>query len=309
VDLSKGKDIEYSYKLEGADKDWIYTGTSQSASYTNLKPGAYFFNIRAKHRGDNKWNEMTIPLQFTIATPWQKTWWFKLIVVAAIALLVWYLITSYYTRKLEKQKVVLEKQKVVEQERTRISTDMHDDFGASLSRIKFLSEKLQLYSPSNLSEKNDLEKISLYSDEMAEKMNEIVWALNQRYDSLGDLVSFCRSYASEYLQDKNIKLHFSSGELSEKKIQGEVRRNVFLVIKEALHNIVKHAHATEVGISFSHDPDLRVIIYDNGKGIDTENIRPFANGLENMKKRMADINGSFSIENKAGTQISISAPV
>ncbi len=309
VDLSKGKDIEYSYKLEGADKDWVYTATNQSASYTNLKPGAYFFNIRAKHRGDNKWNEMTIPLQFTIATPWQKTWWFKLIVIAAIALLVWYLITSYYTRKLEKQKAVLEKQKAVEQERTRISTDMHDDFGASLSRIKFLSEKLQLYSPGNPSEKNDLEKISLYSDEMAEKMNEIVWALNQRYDSLGDLVSFCRSYSSEYLQDKNIKLRFSSGELSEKKIQGEVRRNIFLVIKEALHNIVKHAHATEVDISFSHDKNLTVIIHDNGKGIDTANIRPFANGLENMKKRMADINGSFSIENKAGTQISISVPV
>ncbi len=309
LDINNGKNIEYSYLLSGADKDWNFAGSNLTASYANLKPGNYRFRIQVKYKGDKLWKEMKEPLQFTIATPWQKTWWFKLIAFAAIALLVGYLITSYYSRKLEKQKAELEKQKAVEQERTRISTDMHDDFGASLSRIKFLSEKLQLHSPGHLSEKNDLEKISLYSDEMAEKMNEIVWALNQRYDSYGDLVSFCRSYASEYLQDKNIKLHFSSGELSEKKIQGEVRRNIFLVIKEALHNIVKHARATEVSISFTHTKDLTVTIHDNGKGIDMANLRPFANGLENMKKRMADVQGSFYIENKAGTQISINAPV
>jgi signal transduction histidine kinase len=147
---------------------------------------------------------------------------------------------------------------------------------------------------------------------MAEKMNEIVWALNQRYDSLGDLVSFCRSYASEYLQDKNIRFSFAAGEQGEEKIQGEVRRNIFLVIKEALRNIVKHAGATEVSISFARNTEknkLTVIITDNGKGIDIKNIRPFANGLENMKKRMADINGDFSIKNENGTEISIMVPV
>jgi signal transduction histidine kinase/ligand-binding sensor domain-containing protein len=309
LDINNGKDIEYSYQLNHTDKDWYYAGSNQTASYSNLKPGKYVFRIRARYKGDIKWREMKDPLEFTIATPWQKTWWFKLVVIVAVALLVWYLITSYYSRKLQQQRAGLEKQKAVEQERTRISTDMHDDFGASLSRIKFLSEKLQLYNPDNPAEKTDLEKISLYSDEMAEKMNEIVWALNQRYDSLGDLVSFCRSYASEYLQDKSIKLHFSTGEVSEKKIQGEIRRNIFLVIKEALHNVVKHARATEVTLSFSQAKQLQVIIHDNGKGIDTENIRPFANGLENMKKRIADIHGQLQIENKDGTRISIQVPV
>jgi signal transduction histidine kinase len=309
LDINNGKNIEYSYLLSNTDKDWHFAGNNPTAAYANLKSGNYTFRIKVRHKGDIEWKEMKEPLRFTIATPWQKTWWFKLLLMAAVALLVWYLITSYYARKLQQQKAEMEKQKAVEQERTRISTDMHDDFGASLSRIKFLSEKLQLYNPDNPAEKTDLEKISQYSDEMAEKMNEIVWALNQRYDSLGDLVSFCRSYASEYLQDKNIKLRFTAGEVSEKKIQGEIRRNIFLVIKETLHNIVKHAQATEVAISFNHTQQLEVMIHDNGRGIDMENIRPFANGLENMKKRIADINGHIQIENKEGTRIRIEVPI
>lgn len=320
LDLNSGKDIEYSFRLSGADKDWIYNSNITTASYANLPSGSYTFTVKAKLKGDNEWELMQQPLNFTIATPWNKTWWFRLLIIAAAAFLVWFIIRAYYLRKIEKEKAILGKKQAIEKERTRIATDMHDDFGASLSRIKFLSEKLQLRKPDSASEKTDLGKISIYSDEMSEKLNEIVWALNQRYDSLGDLVSFCRSYASEYLLDKDIKLNFNAGEMNENKIQGEVRRNIFLVIKESLQNIVKHAAATEVSVSFNHDKqanEISVVIADNGKGIDKETIRPFANGLENMKKRMADINGSFSIENKEarpdgrggkGTQISISAP-
>jgi signal transduction histidine kinase len=99
------------------------------------------------------------------------------------------LVRFYYSRKTEKQRLILEKERAVEKERTRIATDMHDDFGAGLSRIKFISEKIKLKSE-NESQLNDLSKISDYSDEMAEKMNEIVWALNERYDSLEDLSKF-----------------------------------------------------------------------------------------------------------------------
>lgn len=308
-DFNRNNQLEFQYRLTGSANTWIDLNDKRSVTFNNLSAGSYSISVRCKHKGNETWIETTDPLTFTIETPWFKTTWFRILVALLIALLIWYIFRSYYLQKLQKQKAAAEKIQAIEKERTRIATDMHDDFGASLSRIKFLSEKLQLYSPDSPSEKNDLEKISLFSDEMAEKMNEIVWALNQRYDSLGDLVSFCRSYASEYLQDKNIKLHFSSGEVSEKKIQGEVRRNIFLVIKEALHNIVKHAHATEVHISFSQGKHLQVIIHDNGKGIEKDNIRPFANGLENMKKRIEDINGQFSIENKGGTRISMTVPV
>ena len=321
ADFNRNNQLEFQYQLKGASNEWINLGEKRNNSFNNLPPGSYTISVRCKYKGNDAWKETTAPLSFTIKTPWYRTWWFIITCIVFSAFLTWFVIRSYYGRKIEKQKAALEKKQAIEKERTRIATDMHDDFGASLSRIKFLSEKLQLYKVEHIAEKNDLEKISSYSDEMSEKLNEIVWALNQRYDSVGDLVSFCRSYASEFLQDKNIKLLFSSGQMEEKNIQGETRRNVFLVIKESLYNIVKHAGASEVSISFSYDTNLRVVITDNGKGFDKESIRPFANGLENMKKRMKDINGSFTIETKAtrppadggtfarGTKISLSVPI
>lgn len=305
LDINSGNDIEYSYQLTGADEDWVYNSNITTASYANLAPGNYTFTVRARHKGDNEWSIMQTPFSFTIQTPWTKTWWWKLLLASIAAAVVWFVIRSYYLRKLEHQKAILEKKQAIEKERTRIATDMHDDFGASLSRIKFLSEKIQLQKNEDVTMNEDLGKISAYSDEMAEKMGEIVWALNQRYDSSGDLVSFCRSYASEYLEDKPIKLSFTSNMVKDIKINGEIRRNIFLVMKEALHNVVKHAQASAVSITIDCDKELKVSIRDNGSGFDPQAIRPFANGLENMKKRTGEIWGTIRIENKNGTEISI----
>lgn len=305
LDINSGNDIEYSYQLTGADQDWVYNSNISTAAYANLPPGDYTFTVRARHKGDNEWSVMKAPFSFTIQTHWTNTWWWKLLLITVVAAAVLFIIRSYYLRKLEQQKAVLEKKQAIEKERTRIATDMHDDFGASLSRIKFLSEKIQLQKNEDLKMNEDLGKISAYSDEMAEKMGEIVWALNQRYDSSGDLVSFCRSYASEYLEDKNITLSFTSTMVKDIQINGEIRRNIFLVMKEALHNIVKHAHASEVSIVIECDKELKINIRDNGRGFDPRAVRPFANGLENMKKRTDEISGTIRIENNNGTVVSI----
>ena len=305
VDIDNGKDLEFAYQLRGADADWIYAGDKRSAIYSSLGPGNYTFIIRAKLKGDTEWIEIKNPFSFIIATPWWQSWWFRLLVAASFVAIVIVSVRRYFQRKLEKQKVILEKQQAVEKERTRIATDMHDDFGASLSRIKFLSEKIQLEKDNPEKTNQDLGKISSFSDEMAEKMGEIVWALNQRYDYSGDMISFCRSYASEYLGDKNIKLRFESSDVAEIKINGEIRRNIFLVIKESLHNIVKHSKASEVLIRINIDKELQVVIQDNGKGFDAGAIRPFADGIENMKKRIEEIGGRFSLDGTQGTRIEI----
>jgi signal transduction histidine kinase/ligand-binding sensor domain-containing protein len=309
LDLNNAKDIEYSYKLDGVDDDWVYNYNNNTASYARLNPGNYKFSVRAKHKGDNEWVMMNKPLTFTIQTPWFKTLWFRLLAVAVVSFLVWLIIRAYYLTKLEKEKVVSEKKQAIEQERTRIATDMHDDFGASLSRIKFISEKMQLSKYGDEHLKHDLTKISTYSDEMAEKMNEIVWALNQRYDSLEDLISFSRAYAADYLEHHNIHLLFRDKHIVNKELKGEIRRNIFMMIKESLHNIVKHASATEVLIEFIQGDQLFIRIKDNGKGFAEENIRPFANGLENMKKRLKDIGGSFTIKHEDGTLVEASVHI
>lgn len=308
-DYSRNNQLLYQYQLTGVSKDWIDLGDKRSVTFNNLRYGTYTLSVRCKYKGTDTWAETTIPFTFTIRTPWHQTWWFRLLLAVLVSFVIWLVVRNYYRRKLEKQKTVAEKIQAVEKERTRIATDMHDDFGASLSRIKFISEKMQLTEEQNETLRKDLTKISEYSDEMAEKMNEIVWALNQRFDSCADLVSFCRAYASEYLSDKNIRFLFRSGDIPDMKIQGEVRRNIFLVIKEALHNIVKHAGATETHIAFDFNDRIHVAITDNGKGFRPDGIRPFANGLENMKKRISDIGGNINITGANGTSINLSVPL
>jgi|JI9StandDraft_2_1071091.scaffolds.fasta_scaffold00945_5 signal transduction histidine kinase/ligand-binding sensor domain-containing protein len=301
--------LQLSYRLEGQDQDWVSSFSGTTATYANLDPGNYTFTVRANYLGDLNEPFLSKPFTFVVATPWFMTWWFRLSSAVAAFSFMMLLIRSYYSRKSEKQRLILEKERAIEKERTRIATDMHDDFGANLSRIKFISEKIKLKAEDNVNLTQDLTKISDYSDQMAEKMNEIVWALNERYDTLDDLVSFSRAYAAEYLSQHEIQFRFVAHVTSNKKLQGEVRRNLFLVIKEALHNIVKHAQASHVEITFEQKEHLHVLVTDNGKGFNAEEVRPFANGISNMKKRIQDIGGHLTIRNEDGTTIDMQVAI
>ena len=205
---------------------------------------------------------------------------------------------------------ILEKQQAIEKERTRIATDMHDDLGAGLSRIKFLSETIGIKKQQQEPIEEDVNKIREYSHEMIDKMGEIVWALNEKNDSLSDLLSYTRAYAAEYLSQNGIAC---KAEVPDNPplifVSGEFRRNVFLTIKEALHNIVKHSQATEVKFMISVNHHLTIKLNDNGTGFDENNIRLFSNGLTNMKSRMKEIGGEIDIINKNGTLVNLSIPL
>jgi signal transduction histidine kinase len=303
------KKILFNFLLQCNGQQWEQNSNSAEMEIKNLFPGNYTLTVNIQYPGKIYPNKQ-LTYNFTITPPFWKRWWFIILAMLLSAALITYMMQLFYRRRLQKQLIVMEKQQAVEKERTRIATDMHDDFGANLSRIKFISEKVQLLHQQDDNLKTDLVKISAYSDEMAEKMNEIVWALNQRYDTIEDLISFSRAYAADYLQDKDITLRFNATINTNKKIQGEVRRNIFMVIKEALHNVTKHAGAKTVTIEFKEEQrQLKVYISDDGKGFDTANIRPFANGLENMKKRMESIDGQIEIFKDNGTNIIMQIPL
>ena len=196
--------------------------------------------------------------------------------------------------------------KAQQEERNRISADMHDDLGAGVTTIKLYSELAK-----NKLGKNsipEIDKISASSDELLNKMNAIIWSMTSSNDSLGNMVAYIRSYALEYFEDSGIKCRISIPDnLPDIEVIGEVRRNVFLVVKEALNNILKHAKATEVNIILKKvSGGLTLTIHDNGIGINTGKLRLFGNGLKNMRKRMKDVGIEFSIENKDGTVITLS---
>ncbi|HET9823698.1 MAG TPA: histidine kinase, partial [Chitinophagaceae bacterium] len=302
------KSIEYSHILEGSSHPlWSEPSNSSTFSFINLSPGHYTLKVRSDFP-EATYPSQIISYSFTILQPWWKRGWFR--VGAAIFLAGILVIASrfYYGRKLERQKMILEKKQAIEKERTRIATDMHDDLGAGLSRIKFLSETIGIKKQQQQPIEEEINKIRAYSHEMIDKMGEIVWALNERNDSLNDLLSYTRSYAMEYLAQNGIACNISMPDSSSTIfVSGEFRRNIFLSVKEALHNVVKHAQADRVAIKIDIDKYLTIQLQDNGIGFDTKNVRPYSNGLGNIKKRMKDINGVVDIQNKVGTTVILKA--
>jgi signal transduction histidine kinase len=297
--------------LEGSgNKQWSDTTAANSQiNFSNLSTGKYLLRMKAIFPS-SAYPPAELAYSFEVIPPWWKTWWFRSIM--GILMIVILILASrfYYSRKLEKQMAILERQQAIEKERTRIATDMHDDLGAGLSRIKFLSETIGIKKQQQEPIEEDVNKIKEYSHEMIDKMGEIVWALNEKNDTLSDLLSYTRAYAVEYLSQHNIQCKVDSPEQFQGGfVSGEFRRNVYLTVKEALHNIVKHSRATEVIIKIDAAHRLYIEIHDNGSGFNKKTVRPFSNGLTNMRSRIKEIKGEFKIENGDGTIVKINVPL
>lgn len=211
--------------------------------------------------------------------------------------------------KLEAEKQIFETKIAVlnaqQEERNRISTDMHDDLGAGVTAIRLFSElaKRKL-GKDTLPE---IEKISSSANELLNNMNAIIWTMNSSNDSFGNMVAYIRSYAIEYFENTGIRCSVTIAEnLPDMAVNGAIRRNVFLVVKEALNNVLKHSKATEVTLLLRIEGTVTsLLIHDNGIGIDFENLRQFGNGLKNMKDRMKKSGIDFFIENNNGTLITL----
>ena len=192
-----------------------------------------------------------------------------------------------------------------QEERNRISTDMHDDLGAGVTAIRLFSE----LAKRRLGKETipEIEKISSSANELLNNMNAIIWTMNSSNDSFGNMVAYIRSYAIEYFENTGINCTVNiAADLPDIAVNGAIRRNVFLVVKEALNNVLKHSKATEVILMLKKEHTvISLLIQDNGTGIDFENLRRFGNGLKNMKDRMNKSGIDFFIENKNGTLVTL----
>ncbi len=301
--------VLYSYRLQGSNNNWSTPSHQSVFNFLNLFPGHYTLHVRAvfpAHRHADK--EMSY--SFFIRPAWYQTWLFRIIAgLLAIGMMIAG-IRFYYRRRLERERTLLEKQQAVEKERTRIAMDMHDDLGAGLSRIKFLSETIGIKKQQQQPIEEDIGKIREYSHDMIDKMGEIVWALNEKNDTLSDLLAYTRAYATEYLMQNGIALSVQLPDVfPEKFVTGEFRRNIFLTVKEALHNVVKHAAATRVSMDIRIGQQLAITLADNGTGLDETKLRPFSSGMMNMKNRIAEIGGTLKIETNKGTLVHLSVPL
>ncbi len=301
ISFRDAKSIEYRYRLFPVDKEWNYA-KSRTVIYPELSPGAYQFIVQVR-TGNGKWFYNNSSFRFTINKPYWATWWFRILIIIFIITLIYIAYRFQLKRELKQLLAIAE-------DRKRISAEMHDDLGSGLSKISLLSDMINRNN-SGEDMKPHLETISRSSREMVEKMGDIIWSMNVKNDELSNLIAYSRKYAMEFFETTPIRCIVILPEsVPLIHIDGKVRRNIFLVVKEALHNVLKHSGADNATLQFdisSHS--LSITISDNGKGIDPMKLSEFGNGLGNMEKRMKDIGGTFYIKNNGGTHIEISIPV
>lgn len=187
----------------------------------------------------------------------------------------------------------LEKQKELEHERERISSDMHDDIGARISAMKLHGEFIKENFSEDPKLKAELDELFKNTEEMTVSMREMIWSLKSQNDFLQNFISFSQQYATGFFAKSKAKIHFKNEVQENEHINAEIRRNLFLCYKEALNNIYKHSQATEVYITFStKNHRLNLEISDNGIGF-KQNEKNQGNGMYNMKTRMSEISGNF----------------
>ncbi len=208
--------------------------------------------------------------------------------------------------KMENERKEFEKQMAVmavrQEERDRISADMHDDLGSGVTAIRLMSEIVK--SKMGMEQFPEIDKISNSANELLGKMNSIIWTMKSSNDSVESLVAYLRAYATEYFDNTPVRCTVEIKNITDMEMSGEKRRNIFLSFKETLNNILKHANATKVYIHMEGKGErLKITIQDNGVGIDLKNLRRFGNGLNNMKKRIQSIPGEFIIGNNNGTLV------
>lgn len=199
--------------------------------------------------------------------------------------------------------------KAQQEERQRISADMHDELGSGMTAIRLMSEIARNKMKENTPV--EIEKISRSADDVLNKMNAIIWSMNSSNDTLDNLISYIRAWSLEYFESTPVRCRVHTPEqIPQQELTGDKRRNIFLCVKESLNNVLKHAAASEVSIDIKTDEQvLQITIHDNGKGIDKEKLRQFGNGLKNIGRRMESIGGTFSILNEGGTVTTLRLPL
>lgn len=299
INYEKAAQNQYAVLLEGIDKDWVIT-SRDFASYANLGHGNYKFRVKASDYAGN-WSDEYV-MDINILPPFWLTWWFISIAVLVLGSIFFLVVRYISQRNLRERILLLEKEQAVEKERTRIASDMHDDLGSGLTKIAILSEvaKKQLAEPEKAV--RQLENISSSSRELVDNLQDIIWVLNPRNDSLDNLAAYIREYALKFFEPLNVQLFFEYPvNIPAMKLSEEMRRNIFLVMKETFNNIAKHAQGRNIKVKLiAGENNVEIVVCDDGKGFEASRIPAFSNGLNNMNNRMKQIGGLYEFNSQPG---------
>ena len=283
---------QYAYMLEGYDKDWIYTDAGKPyANYTNLDPHSYTFKVKGSNN-DGVWNNIPATIKLIITPPFWQTWWFRILLMSAGVAFVY----GYYRNRINQ---ILLLQKI----RNKIAADLHDDIGSTLNSISVYSE----VAKKDPSQQNfALDMIGESSRKVIESMSDIVWSINPENDGFDKIILRMRSLSYNMMKAKKIEFTFRTDEtLNEIKLPMEMRRNFYLIFKEAMNNLVKYSRAQRASVLLTrNNREITCIIHDDGIGFDA--MAKFnGNGLNNIRRRAKEIDARLNIESKKGNGTNI----
>lgn len=309
--------IGFKYRLQGVDHDWLDAGMRRSIIYSQLSPGHYCFQVTACNR-DGVWSEQEASLALSVEPFWWETVWFRVVGPLGACLLLGGLILFGLRRRYQFKIERLELFRAMEKERTRIAADLHDEIGANLTHISILSSlAAKPATESEIARQHNVEVTSVARQTIL-AFDEILWSVNPKNDTLHSLSHYICRRTEEILGPAKIAYHFALAEaIPESPVSPQRRYGLLLAVKEALHNILKHARASRVTVQCEMDGKIFVVnMSDNGRGFDPACIRSGAqgrkgHGVENMRQRLAELGGECRIESRVagGTQISFRLPI
>jgi signal transduction histidine kinase/ligand-binding sensor domain-containing protein len=309
--LSAPERVTFKYRLEGHDRDWqVDNQNRRVAFYTNLRPGDYTFRVMACSP-HGVWNTHGDQFAFHIAPHFYETWLF-LVGSGAFVMLATFGLHHQRIRGL-RQLQRLEQQRVLQEERARIAKDLHDDLGANLTGLALQLDLVSSQSHAADEQQHRLATLAHSTRAMVDNMREVVWAMNPQHDNVESFANFLGQYTEQFLTAAGLRCRLElSPRLPAQPLGSHTRHQLFLVVKEALNNIVRHAHAHEVRLRLDQQPDeLRLTLDDDGRGLPPDGVRVAQHGLDNMKQRITNLGGNFSVSNRPeqGTRVAVRLPL
>lgn len=301
--------VQYSWMLEGVDPDWVDAGTQNTANYTNLSGGNYTFKVRATAK-PGVWSNDIASISVRIIPPfWKRIWFF-----AACALLIMGAIYAIYRYRINE---LLKRQAI----RNKIAQDLHDNVGSTLSSISVYSQVAKIHNAQG--NRDDLQdvlmRIAATSSEMISEMNDIVWTINPRNDSMQKILQRMESFAKPLLHTQNIQFSFEyDPSVMNVNLEMEKRKNFYLIFKEAVNNSLKYSGGKKMDVKVKyHHHHVELLVKDDGVGFDTKladsksALSLSGNGLNNMQRRAKEMGGNCTIQSEPGkgTLVQLRFPV
>ena len=292
--LGSAASVRFQHRLEGLDRDWSPPSAQRSILYASLAPGTYRFLVRALN-GEGRASLTPAAVTFTILPPLWRRAWFLTCAALAVGGVGYALDHARAARRL-----------AVERVRTRIASDLHDDIGASLSRVAVLIEVLKRKAgPEHARRLGDVADLAR---ELVGSMSDIVWATDPKRDDLASVVRRLRTFGSDVLEGVGIAFDCRvAGDLERVKVGPDTRRRVYLILKESLSNVAQHSGAANARLSFwTEGRFLLAELRDDGRGMPSDGARSSGlahgtvHGIPSMKERAESGGGSLEIESAPG---------